>query len=177
MEGRASPLPQPKPRRATRAHPDVQDAHPDATEAGAHVDDGGDNPIANGAQARAEDDNDDFDPITPKKNVAQKSAYRTRTPAKSVSPPLTDLTHDMDGVEDDVPRQLSQALSPLTTSHDGDADDGGLLLVTPGPSRKRPRSDDDQPEQGSANVTLAPEEAAILSPVGDLQIRRKRIRH
>ncbi|KIL63611.1 hypothetical protein M378DRAFT_107004 [Amanita muscaria Koide BX008] len=186
---RASPAVQPppsrpRPRRVTRAHPDVQDVQPEA-----EVQDGNaDNTMTtNGAQANDED----FDPTTPQKLVRQKSAYRTRTPAKSSSPPppLPPPDHevpaardmdDMDGMDDGPSRQPSQDPSAINVSYFDDVSYGGLAVVTPRLSRKRPRPEEDnhQPEQETHDDTdLVLEEAGLITPVGDLQIRRKRIRH
>ncbi|KAF8624731.1 hypothetical protein AX17_007062 [Amanita inopinata Kibby_2008] len=155
---RESP-PRPKPRRVTRAHPDVQaETETDTHEA----------PITNGNGPEVDDQ---LGPVTPKVAVRRKSAYRTRTPAKSKSPSRSP-THE--------PPEESPRLSPAVPSalglQIGDMSDVELSVVTPKLSRKRQRTHDDRPEVDSID---RPVEDVVEqeSPAGDLQIRRKRIRH
>lgn len=145
----------------TRAHPDVAD-EPEG-DAGPEMHDG---PATNGNEA--EDHHIQGDMATPMSSARRPYEDGARTPENPASPSRPDA-------REAASLQPSREPSPAQADpvpQSVDAADGDMPVVTPKLSRKRPRTHDD--------YILGPEaedSAAIQSPAGDLQIRRKRIRH
>lgn len=144
----------------TRAHPDVAD-EPEG-DAGPEMPDG---PITNGNEA---EDHIQGDMATPRSSAQRTHDDEARTPENPASPSLSDAQEEAASLQPSREPSPAQAeLNPQSV----DAADGDMPVVTPKLSRKRPRTHDD--------YLLGPEaeDSAIQSPAGDLQIRRKRIRH
>ena len=159
------PRPRPEPRRVTRARPDVaiEQEGPGEAEAETH-----DDPVTNVNEA---EDHMQEDMTTPKSS-ARTYGDEMRTPEipVSLSPPNPR----------EASLQPSREPSPAQSEPNPqsvDAADGELPVVTPKLSRKRPRTRDDYILGPELNDALQNEESAYPSPAGDLQIRRKRIRH
>lgn len=152
------PPPRPRPRRKAAA---AAAAAPTDDEEENHAD-----------QAASESE---LDPATtPKAKPRQRRAkaattYNTKTPRKSPAhtPPVEEL-------EEDSPR-----LAPLPDHEEGSEP------VTPAKSRKRARSEEaeDAPEEREVTMTngsVASKDGILepqSTPAGDVQVRRKRIRH
>ncbi|KAK2460025.1 hypothetical protein APHAL10511_007948 [Amanita phalloides] len=166
-EGRVTPsVPRPKPRRVTRAHPEPEgDVEPEGEVEREIPDDG---VVTNGeANVEAHIEQQDF--ATPQSSAIRPPYdHEAQTPQRA--PSLSPI-HDMQ----EGSRQPSREPSPAVAPQLGDALDGELPVVTPKLSRKRPRTHDDFIGLELNDVQTADD--AIQSPVGDLQIRRKRIRH
>ncbi|KAF8634382.1 hypothetical protein AX15_000952 [Amanita polypyramis BW_CC] len=162
MRPQTPPRARSRPRRVTRAHPDVhrEEAEPEALE---------DGPVnTNGDEGDEVEEREQANLATPK-----SSALRTqgsRTPEKQTSPaPSHEAGEEI--------RQPSRELSPALDIHLGEPTNSEPSFVTPKLSRKRPRHNDDYVEVETNDAPQMSEEVTVQSPVGDLQIRRKRIRH
>ncbi|KAI0634280.1 hypothetical protein C8Q77DRAFT_1110838 [Trametes polyzona] len=109
---------------------------------------------------------------SPQKEPAQSSS---KTPSRSPSP---------------TPARSSRSLTPLSSVRDSAAPEEPQPDETPKASRKRARSDDDEPSEGDTHDTTmnGTEDGEGASPAGgpsasqeteasEIQIRRKRVRH
>ncbi len=168
MENQATPPPRPRPepRRVTRARPDVAMEPEGPGEAVAETHD---DPVTDRNEA---EDHTQEDMVTPKSSARRTYEDKVRTPENPVS--LSPLSAQ--GVSLQPSREPSPAqVEPNPQSVD--VADGELPVVTPKLSRKRPRTRDDYILGPELNEAIQNEESAFPSPAGDLQIRRKRIRH
>ena len=142
----------------TRAHPDVADGPEGDAEPEMH-----DGPVTNGNEA---EDHIQGDMATPRSSARRTYGDGARTPENPASPSRPEAPEAASLEPSREPSPAQAELNPQSV----DAADGDMLVVTPKLSRKRPRNDD---------YLLGPEaeDSAVQSPAGDLQIRRKRIRH
>ena len=169
--------PRPKPKRATRANPVVEEA--------AALDEGNQlYPVTPKARPRprqlhrdkttranpvvdeeALDEGNNFDPVTPKSRL--RSIHRDKTP-----------TGSLHGSENEQNPFSGSPLSPVAPS-DGEQ---GLRegpnngIATPKSSLKRPRTGDDGALE-VLNGTPDPDHLINVDGTPDMQVRRKRIRH
>ncbi|KAF8717150.1 hypothetical protein AX14_012211 [Amanita brunnescens Koide BX004] len=160
--------PRPGPRRVTRARPDaVNEPEGEAEAAEPETPETHDGPITNGNEV---EDHMQDDMATPTRRTYGDGA---RTPENPAPPSRPGEAASLQPSREPSPAQLN----PQSVDAESvDAADGDLPVVTPKLSRKRPRTHDEYmlgPEITDAQT----EDSAIQSPAGDLQIRRKRIRH
>jgi hypothetical protein len=152
----------------TRARPDaVNEPEGEAEAAEPETPETHDGPITNGNEV---EDHMQDDMATPTRRTYGDGA---RTPENPASPSRPGEAASLQPSREPSPAQLN----PQSVDAESvDAADGDLPVVTPKLSRKRPRTHDEYmlgPEITDAQT----EDSAIQSPAGDLQIRRKRIRH
>ncbi|KAJ7094006.1 hypothetical protein B0H15DRAFT_799033 [Mycena belliarum] len=106
------------------------------------------------------------DPLTPKPRPRAKATYSRK--GVSASPRK-------------APAELSQELDAPARSESPFADAAGFVtpVKTRPPKRSRPDDDDDEQDGGSHDSVVAEDDgpAPEPTPVGDMQIRRKRARH
>lgn len=120
----------------------------------------------------------------PKPRPVRKGASTQKEPAQSPSKPPSRSPSP-------TPARSSRSLTPLSSVRESAPPEELQVLETPKATRKRARSDDDEPSQDDAPDTTmnGVEEAESASPAGgapvasqeteasEIQIRRKRVRH